>query len=633
MNIETRKSIGSTYCLGKLSSTMLTACALMLGVQRSGAQFFPVAAADEPAFSIGVFQLTVDPAFAFLFAPNGSSYYYPGYSPGSGVLTSPTMYDFNDTYIGVSASHTRNTGSPTYFTSPDASGVRVGTSGLYPPFYPDFIPSYSSYSFLPPDFVNAPNGIHEIMTEIESFNLTTTIGSAGLQCTNSSDPRVPHVPPTPISMVVAGPHYINGLPQNRRSIGMVQQLSPTTAGTDFPAESFFNIFVQVTLPVSSGNNAGFDFPGDPGIPLPPGQTQAGAVLYNDANNPLVIVNTNVTTLPPTAVYIHGQTVAVPMKFQYANPPYWAADDVIGYLVLAGHGVVPTNPSNCVQVAAAQTTVLDQTLGPVGSPMPRMPIPWLRTSSSFPTGNSTYESTVNTVVSAQTGTSVLDDTVKFAVSGLGTLYVRDLVINGLSGVISPPVGAGNATTYSASTATLTCQVSTDGVNFTTASSVSPGQVQMEITNSGTSGSTTIYNTELDLLNIQLNTSLGAIYIRESPSKQSLGRHTIAPDPRGFRVSSFFDCFLDVSLDNSIWYPAGSSTRLQPGVPPMMPGSIFISKVSPTNVVLNWQNQLFTLQTSTNVLGPYTDITGFLGGITNAPYTNAITNTQQFFRLRQ
>ena len=34
------------------------------GVQRGAAQLFPNAAGDEPSYSIGVFQLTVDPAFA-----------------------------------------------------------------------------------------------------------------------------------------------------------------------------------------------------------------------------------------------------------------------------------------------------------------------------------------------------------------------------------------------------------------------------------------------------------------------------------------------------------------------------------------------------------------------------------------
>ena len=200
------------------------------------------------------------------------------------------MYDFSDTKIAVSASHTRNVGSPSYFTSPDPGGVRVGTAASVG--FPDFIPSYSSYAVMPPEFASAPNGIDEIMTEIESFNLATTLGSAGQGCP-IKDSRVPSVPVS-INMVVAGPAYIPSIPQNRRSIGMVQQLTPTVPFTDFPAQSFFNIYVDVTLPIVPGNNSAYDFPGDPGIPVPAGY-QAGAVLYNDPADPLVIVNTNVTS--------------------------------------------------------------------------------------------------------------------------------------------------------------------------------------------------------------------------------------------------------------------------------------------------------------------------------------------------
>lgn len=430
MKITTLNSSGIKAKSGSLFLALLLVGAGLFcpgwAVQRCAAQPFlsPNIPGDEPSYSIGEFQLTVDPAFTYLFTPfpnTPGNYYYPGYSPTGGVLTSPIMYDFADTKIAVSAYHTRNVGSPTYFTSPDPSGVRVGTSAVYPSFFPDFIPSYSSYAVLPPAFANAPNGIDEIMTEIESFNLATTTGTSGqLSCSNS-DPRVPSVPVS-INMVVAGPAYIPNLPQNRRSIGMVQQLTPTVAGTDFPAQSFFNIYVEVTLPQISGNNSQNDFPGVLGpIPRPAGQTQDGAVLYNDASDPLVIINTNVTSLPPTAVYIHGMTLAVPMRFKYANPPYWAANDVMGYLVLAGHGVIP-NPSNdCAQVAAGVTTVLDQTLGPVGSPLPGMPVPWLQPTNSFPTPGSSYDSIMNTVVDSTSGTTnVLDDTVSFTDPSLGNL---------------------------------------------------------------------------------------------------------------------------------------------------------------------------------------------------------------------
>jgi hypothetical protein len=638
MKITTPNSSGIKVKSGSLFLTLLLTSAGLFGpdwgIQRCTAQPFlnPNIPGDEPSYSIGEFQLTVDPAFVYLFAPypnTPGNYYYPGYSPTGGVLTSPIMYDFTDTKIAVSAYHTRNVGSPTYFTSPDPGGVRVGTSAVYPSFFPDFIPSYSSYAVLPPAFANAPNGIDELMTEIESFNLATTTGTSGqLNCSNR-DSRVPSVS-VPINMVVAGPAYIPNLPQNRRSIGMVQQLTPTVLGTDFPAQSFFNIYVEVTLPQVSGNSSQNDFPGVlSGIPRPAGQTQDGAVLYNDANDPLVIINTNVTSLPPTAVYIHGMTLAVPMRFKYANPPYWAANEVMGYLVLAGHGVIP-NPSNdCAQVAAGVTTLLDQTLGPVGSPLPGMPVPWLRPTSSFPTPDSGYDSIMNTVVDPTSGTTnVLDDTVSFKVPTLGTLYVRDISLGNLQNPISPPPYFG--TNYYNPTNTMaTMALSVDQQNWFTADASGPASMTISNT-TAIGGTTSTFDTEMVSLELSGGSPvLGSFMLRESPTKQSLGKHTIAPDPRGYRVSSFFDVFLELSTDGgATWNPANRSIRLQASLPPAAPGSIFVTHAGP-KVVLQWQNN-FTLQSTPDLKLPFTDVAG---PVTSGSYTNPIAGNAMFFRLRQ
>lgn len=64
-----------------------------------------------------------------------------------------------------------------------------------------------------------------------------------------------------------------------------------------------------------------------------------AQLSNGPSGPLIIENTNVTTLPPAVVYIHGETEAVPVYFVYNNSPYWSAGDLFGWLLLAGHGVL------------------------------------------------------------------------------------------------------------------------------------------------------------------------------------------------------------------------------------------------------------------------------------------------------
>jgi hypothetical protein len=228
---------------------------------------------------------------------------------------------------------------------------------------------------------------------------------------------------------------------NRRSIGIVQQ---TTGAGDFPAQSFFDVFVEVNLPRVPYTMSDTDFPA------------TGAVLYNDASNPLLIENLSITNLPPEATYVHGQSTAVPIRFRDNHPPYWVAGDVLGYLTLAGHGVF-TNVVTATAPCAAATApggLLDQTLGPIGSPIPPPPVPWLRPTNSFPTPSASYNSVVNTFVGPSSGiTNVLDDTVSFTV-GAQVLQLRDLSLGNLGSSIQPP-SRNNSAPYGEPNAVVTC----------------------------------------------------------------------------------------------------------------------------------------------------------------------------------
>jgi hypothetical protein len=588
------------------------------GIQRCSAPVlptgFPNTATNETSFSIGVCQVMVDPSFAFLFAPS-NSIYYPGYSPSSGVLTSPVMFD-GTTQIGESLQRTRAT-----TTFPVAAGTPAG----YPAntTYSNIL-SYGDLGPIPSAFSSVPTGVEQIFTEIEDLYLLGYTSGASNSNPPCSDQRVPSgtISSTGehgslLVYVKAGPTQITNLPLNRRCLGMVQQI--TAGPNDFPARSFFNMFVQVGLPGVPGSASMYDFPTN------------GAVLYNGASDPLLIENLQVTNLPPTATYVHGQTTAVPIKFLTSNPPYWAADDVLGYLTLAGHGVfsnatiVQVPPPPCL--AAATSGLLDQTLGPVGSPIAPPPIPWLRQTDLFPTPNSSYDSMVNTFVDPSSGiTNVLDDVVTFSNLNTVVLKLRDLSIGGLDNPISPPL-AGNPASYNAVSTSKTFEYSDDG-GATWNPNGGFGSATVTITNSGGSNPT-LYNMELQELDIEA----GTMMIRESPTKQSLGRHTIKPDPRGFRVSSFFDVFLELSVDGGgTWIPATRSVRLQSSMPPAAPGSIFVSQDGPS-LILNWQNA-FTLESATDVSGPYLPVKGPLGTVTTGPYPVSTTSgTQMYFRLRQ
>src|SRR6266700_2529635 len=65
----------------------------------------------------------------------------------------------------------------------------------------------------------------------------------------------------------------------------------------------------------------------------------------------------------------------------------------------------------------------------------------------------------------------------------------------------------------------------------------------------------FNTEILSLNVAGGTLPQGVMIRESPTKASLGKHRIRDIDGGFMVSSFFDVFLEVSVDGGqTWSPA-------------------------------------------------------------------------------
>jgi hypothetical protein len=175
---------------------------------------------------------------------------------------------------------------------------------------------------VPPSF-EGPVGTREVHTEVRQLNLTHSSGAA----------------------VRAG----SGL-ELPISPGEVESLSGASgdANQDFPAESFFDVFVEVELPGLGGLNI--------------------ATLFN--SDPMLVQNDNLAKFPPKVVYIHGNTVAVPVYFKDDNPGVWQVGDRFGWLVLAGHGVSfnPDNPDDInefVEITTAQPEMpLPDTLGDV-----------------------------------------------------------------------------------------------------------------------------------------------------------------------------------------------------------------------------------------------------------------------------
>ena len=256
------------------------------------AQQFPPQG-DDLTSSLGSFKIQITPQFAAMF--NGC----PGYN--NPILTSPTMYD-PATKVGRSAALTD--GSPA-----DTGGVAVGTAGtvvsegmLFPP--PGFPCAGATGAC-----ASGP-GTREIHTEVRSLKMVNLGG--------------------PLPIVRAGVWYDSATVQNppsRVSPGEVESHSGPggAAINDLPASSFFDIFVRADLPACGG------FP--------------GATIYN--STPLIVKNPNLTALPPRVVYLHDTSSVVPILFLNANPPLWNAGDILGYFVLAGHGIGFTNSQSDV----------------------------------------------------------------------------------------------------------------------------------------------------------------------------------------------------------------------------------------------------------------------------------------------
>lgn len=266
--------------------------ALVLAPIPAAAQF--PALGDDLTSSLGSFKIQVTNQFAPLFAG------CPGWN--SPILSSPTMYD-PATKIG--RSNALLDGSLA-----DTNGVAVGSAGT--------IVKESMLS-APPGFpcagatgacASGPN-TREVHTEVRSLKMVNLSG--------------------PLPVVRAGVYYDNPaaptIPPSRISPGEVESHSGPGGApvNDFPASSFFDIFVKADLPACGG------FP--------------GATVYNTA--PLIVKNPNLTSFPPRVVYLHDTSNVVPILFLNANPPLWNAGDILGYFVLAGHGVGFTNSQSDV----------------------------------------------------------------------------------------------------------------------------------------------------------------------------------------------------------------------------------------------------------------------------------------------
>ena len=246
---------------------------------------------DDVTPSLGQFNVVVDPHFETIIKSN------PGYAPflsnrgGELNFTSPILFDPTTT---IGRSDPLSAGS-----AEDTAGVLAGI--LAPHLLQD------GQFTVRPSFAEGPDGTREVHTFIESIHL---MGS-GFE-------------------VKAG----NQAPLRPLSAGEVESLSGNSGDPtlDFPADSFFDVFVEVDVPALGG------FP--------------TVQLVNV--DPLLVQSESITSFPPTVLYIHGNSSAVPLYF-YADIPGFGIHrgDLFGQLTVAGHGV-GFRESDVAEFEAAET---------------------------------------------------------------------------------------------------------------------------------------------------------------------------------------------------------------------------------------------------------------------------------------
>ncbi|MEY2409114.1 MAG: hypothetical protein QOF48_1784 [Verrucomicrobiota bacterium] len=145
-----------------------------------------------------------------------------------------------------------------------------------------------------------------------------------------------------------------------------------------------------------------------------------------------------------------------------------------------------------------------------------------------------------------------------------LYANGIIISNVSHrrflQSFPPPASGTTETHSFGS-DVAGEVSLDGGHtFMPFVVMGTADVTVRITHAGTVGTTQTYDTEM--LSMVLMTTNG-LKLRESPSKASLGRTTVTPNPGGgFVIQSFFDVFTELSLDGGqTWSPAQSPAHVE------------------------------------------------------------------------
>ncbi|MEK8021790.1 MAG: hypothetical protein VSS75_033355 [Candidatus Parabeggiatoa sp.] len=322
---------------------------------------FPEAGVDNVP-SLAQFKVTFTKEFAFYLkevkgAPFCTGYSTPAKCPTSArTYTSPKLYEAN-TKVGRSGPH-RDGDDTDEWNGADIckDGNTASCTGFFswtdePILDAHFQWKDGGYQADGHPYDEGPKGREEVHTQVVSFKLTPL---------NSSDRSA--------NAVRAG----DQAPCQARSLGEVESLN----GDGFPAESFFQMYVDVDVDMNNDGKVDMVLFNQPGI--------ENTIFDGD---PLIIESTGLKSFPPKVIYSHtGRTSGKDAPKLYVRGADCKKDanypGHVGWLRIATHGIDFAPASNITrgkregarpdQCQAGETDV--QCFDRVVTSLPMMPIP-------------------------------------------------------------------------------------------------------------------------------------------------------------------------------------------------------------------------------------------------------------------
>ncbi len=271
---------------------------------------------QDSTFSLGQFEIVLNPSFSGAVAAAVAAGNFPlydptnpdngGYDPTTNRFWSPLLFD-QSTLIGRSSAVELGTNSSSSAVSVVNSGLTVGSNASGLTVSPSQ-PGSATYPY-PPGYVQPTATTDAVFTNINSFNLQGT----GIVTAGSSSNSVNFAVTT--GAAASDPN----LPASAGRVTSLAGMGGSPQANDFPASSFFDVYVDVSV-----QGLG---------------TLTNATVGGTQGDPLIITSSSISAFPPTVVYEHGNSTAVPILFE--SGPY--VGQTLGLLTLAGHGINYTDP--------------------------------------------------------------------------------------------------------------------------------------------------------------------------------------------------------------------------------------------------------------------------------------------------